>query len=47
MTIKYSWVNFFSFLFYTAGIAGIVLLLISLNTHHKLYQRLCNKDQPS
>ena len=47
MTIKYSWVNFFSFLFYAAGIAGVVLLLISLNTHHKLYQRLCNKDQPS
>jgi MFS family permease len=43
--IKYSWVNFFSFLFYTAGIAGVILLVISLSVHHKLYKKLCNKNQ--
>jgi hypothetical protein len=36
--IKYSWVNFFSFLFYAAGIAGVVLIAISLNVHHKLFK---------
>lgn len=45
--VKYSWINFFSFLFYTSAIAGVVLLIISLSTHSKLYQRICNKKQPS
>jgi hypothetical protein len=44
--IKYSWVNFFSFLFYTAGIAGIVLVLLSVSIHNKLYKNLCNKKTP-
>jgi MFS family permease len=43
--IKYSWVNFFSFLFYTAGIAGVILIIISLSTHNKLYKNLCSKNQ--
>lgn len=47
MPVKYSWVNFFSFLFYTAGVTGFILLTISLSTHSKLYKRLCNKNQPS
>ncbi len=45
--IKYSWVNFFSFLFYTAAILGVLLIIISLITHSKLYKNLCNKNQPS
>ncbi|WP_462222201.1 DUF5690 family protein [Ferruginibacter sp.] len=45
--IKYNWVNFFSFLFYAAGIAGVVLISISLSTHSKLYKKLCNKNQLS
>jgi Family of unknown function (DUF5690) len=46
MTVKYSWVNFFSFLFYSAGIIGVLLLLFSLNIHTKLHQRLWKKGQP-
>jgi cation transport ATPase len=42
--ISYSWVNFFSFLFYVSGILGIVLLSISLITHHKLFNKW-NKNQ--
>lgn len=45
--IKYSWINFFSFLFYSAAILGVVLIIISLSTHSKLYKNLCNKNQPS
>jgi len=45
--IQYSWINFFSFLFYTAGISGVILLLISLSTHSKLYKSICNKNQLS
>jgi hypothetical protein len=45
--IKYSWINFFSFLFYSAAIIGVVLIIISLSTHGKLYKNLCNKNQPS
>ena len=44
--IKYSWVNFFSFLFYSAGIAGVILIAISLIIHSKLYKSICKKDQP-
>ena len=43
ITIKYSWINFFSFLFYTAGISGVVLIIISLGIHHKLF-KLFNKN---
>jgi len=43
--IKYSWVNFFSFLFYTAGILGVILIIISLSTHSKLYKSLCKRNQ--
>ncbi|GAB2837196.1 DUF5690 family protein [Ferruginibacter profundus] len=45
--IKYSWVNFFSFLFYTAGALGVVLIIVSLSTHSKLYKSICNKNLPS
>ena len=45
MPIKYSWVNFFSFLFYTTGFLGIVQLVTSLTIHSKLYKNLCNKNQ--
>lgn len=44
--ISYSWINFFSFLFYAAAVAGVILIGISLNTHSKLYKQLCNKNQP-
>ncbi len=37
--IKYSWVDFFSFLFYTAGIVGIILLFISLRLHFFLFKK--------
>jgi hypothetical protein len=47
MNVKYSWINFFSFLFYTAAISGVILLIISLSTHSKLYKTICNKTQPS
>lgn len=45
--IQYSWINFFSFLFYTAAIIGVILIIVSLSTHSKLYKNLCNKNQPS
>jgi len=47
MTFKYSWISFFSSIFYIVGISGVVLLITSLKIHHKLYNRLCRKDQPS
>ena len=40
ITIKYSWVSFFSFLFYTAGIVGVLLVGVSLVLHSKLYKQL-------
>lgn len=40
VTIKYSWVNFFSLLFYTAGIVGVVLIATSLFMHSKIYKQL-------
>jgi len=43
--IKYSWVNFFSFLFYSSGIIAVVLIIISMRTHTKLYKALCKKNQ--
>jgi len=44
--VQYSWVSFFSFLFYTSGAIGIILLITSLIIHHKLYRRTCKKDLP-
>jgi MFS family permease len=38
ITIKYAWVPFFSFLFYSACIVGLVLLAISLKMHHQLFR---------
>lgn len=38
--IKYSWVHFFSLLFYTAGIAGVLLVGISLGMHSKMFKKL-------
>jgi MFS family permease len=40
ITIDYSWVSFFSFLFYTAAISGVILIVISLNIHLKLFNYL-------
>ena len=40
VTIKYSWVNFFSVLFYTAGIVGVMLIGISLFINAKIYKQL-------
>jgi Family of unknown function (DUF5690) len=45
--IQYSWISFFSLLFYAAGILGVLLVAISLFTHHKLYKATCTKKQPS
>jgi MFS family permease len=45
--IQYSWINFFSFLFYSAAALGVLLIIFSLSTHSKLYKNLCNKNQPS
>ncbi len=44
INLKYSWVSFFSSLFYTSAILGIVLVSISLSTHSKSYIKLCNKN---
>ncbi len=44
INLKYSWVHFFSFLFYTSAILGIVLVGISLSTHSNLYKKICNKN---
>ncbi|MBS1510810.1 MAG: hypothetical protein JST86_08225 [Bacteroidetes bacterium] len=46
ISFHYSWVNFFTFLFYASGITGTLLLLMSVNLHRKLYSVLCKKDQP-
>ena len=40
VTIKYSWVSFFSVLFYTAGIVGVMLIGTSLFINAKIYKRL-------
>ena len=37
--IKYSWVHFFSILFYTAGLAGVILVGISLGMHSKMFKK--------
>ncbi len=38
--IKYSWVHFFSLLFYTAGIIGVVLVGMSLRIHSKMFKKI-------
>ena len=40
VTIKYSWVSFFSVLFYTAGIVGVMLIGTSLFINAKIYKQL-------
>ena len=40
ITIEYNWVSFFSFLFYTAAVSGVILIVISLNIHLKLFNYL-------
>jgi len=45
--ISYSWINFFSFLFYASSFGGVILICISLNIHSKLFNKLCNRKQPS
>ncbi len=42
VTLKYSWINFFSILFYSAGIIGILLVSFSLFSHSKLYKQSLN-----
>ena len=42
--IKYTWVPFFSFLFYAACIIGVILLSISLKMHHKLFSLYKSKN---
>lgn len=37
--IHYSWTGFFSFLFYTAGILGTLLIVLSLLMHHRLHKQ--------
>lgn len=44
ITIKYNWVNFFSFLFYTSAIIGVALIVISLSIHSKLIKQTSNYD---
>ena len=39
ITLKYSWINFFSMLFYSAGIAGVLLVSFSLYSHSKMYKQ--------
>ena len=46
LTIKYNWVNFFSMLFYSAGVVGIVVMGLSIFLHKKMYKKLCNNNQP-
>jgi MFS family permease len=43
--VKYNWVNFFSFLFYTAAVMGVILICISLAGHSKLYKKITGKNQ--
>lgn len=38
ITIKYSWVNFFSGLFYAASIIGTLLIIVSLMIHYQLFK---------
>jgi ABC-type Co2+ transport system permease subunit len=35
--IEYSWVSFFSFLFYGAAAIGVLLVFLSLGMHQKLF----------
>lgn len=44
INLKYSWVSFFSSLFYTSAILGVILVGFSLSTHSKSYIKLCNKN---
>lgn len=39
LTIKYSWVHFFSFLFYASAIIGLLLIVISVIIHNKLIKQ--------
>ena len=36
--LQYSWIDFFSILFYTAGIAGVVLISIGLGMHSRMFK---------
>lgn len=38
--LQYSWVSFFSWLFYAAGILGILLISLSLLVHAGLFKKL-------
>jgi hypothetical protein len=43
VTIKYSWVSFFSGLFYTASIVGTLLIAVSLIIHHQLFKIISSR----
>ncbi len=43
VTIKYSWVSFFSGLFYTASIVGTLLIAVSLIIHHQLFKTISSR----
>ncbi len=44
ITIKYSWVSFFSFLFYAASLVGVILIAASLIIHHQLFKSSVNSN---
>ncbi len=44
--LQYNWVNFFSFLFYTAAILGLLLMVLTLKLHNNLILKLWKKEQP-
>ncbi len=43
MPVKYSWPDFFSFLFYASAIIGSILIITSLNIHRKLVKSIWKK----
>jgi hypothetical protein len=38
ISIDYNWVHFFSFLFYGAGVVGVILVSMSIFIHQKLFK---------
>jgi hypothetical protein len=38
ISIDYNWVHFFSFLFYAAGVVGVILVFMSVFIHQKLFK---------
>ncbi|MGL6067833.1 MAG: DUF5690 family protein, partial [Sediminibacterium sp.] len=44
-SIKYSWVTFFSGLFYTACVVGTLLIAVSLIIHHRLFKIISSRHE--